>query len=154
MSRSLIFPSAPPTDITQRTVCFNITQQQRRYIINVCRSSCNASVNFVRLHPPSEYIDKLQYNSQIRNFMKLRPMWIVLFRADRWTDLQIWQGRNPDGGVTGREWGFGGTCYLCLAPTDNWVQIDTEVTKLQNVVGPYKQVARSMASQISGKRRL
>lgn len=25
MSRSLIFPSAPPNDITQRTVCLNIT---------------------------------------------------------------------------------------------------------------------------------
>ena len=100
MSRSLIFPSAPTNWYHKEDSLFQYrTATMAMYYKCMC-VFMQCLCYFCQIAAPTEYIDKLQYNSQIRNSMKILPMWIALFCADRRTDVQIWRGRNPDGGVT------------------------------------------------------
>ena len=64
---------------------FLILSIQRDFIINVYRSSCEVSVNLVRLWSKLNFLDKCS-KSQVSNFMKIRPVRAELFHADRQTD--------------------------------------------------------------------
>jgi hypothetical protein len=54
--------------------------------INVRGSSCKLPVSLVRLQWHFNCFDRLSKNAQIPNFMKIRPVGIELFHADRQTD--------------------------------------------------------------------
>ena len=72
---------------SQRTRTVSIMKSiHGRYINNnVHSSSCDMPIDFILFEPKSEYVDECQYEFQTY-FMKIRPVGVALFLADRQTD--------------------------------------------------------------------
>ena len=67
---------------------FLILRRNKRDIaINVHMASCKVSVILVRFSWDLNFLDRLSKNSQIQNFMIIRPVGAELFHADRRTDM-------------------------------------------------------------------
>jgi hypothetical protein len=59
---------------------------QRDIIINAYRFPCKVPVTLVRCDWNLNFCGKFSKNTQISNFMKIRPVWDELFHSDGWTD--------------------------------------------------------------------
>ena len=53
--------------------------------------SCNVPVILVRFLWNLCFLDRYSKNTQISNFMKIRPVEAELFHVDRWTDGETWR---------------------------------------------------------------
>jgi hypothetical protein len=60
-------------------------------IINVYRSFCKIPVTLVRFLWNFNFLSKFSINTQVSNFMKLRPVGAKLFHEDGQTDRQTWR---------------------------------------------------------------
>jgi hypothetical protein len=60
-------------------------------IRNVYRSSCKVPVILVRFKLNLKFLEGFEKDTQISNFMKIRPVGAELFRADRRTDGRTWR---------------------------------------------------------------
>jgi hypothetical protein len=54
---------------------------QRSTMINVHRSSCQAPVILIRFYLNLNFLDRFSKNTQLANFLKIRPVGTELFRA-------------------------------------------------------------------------
>jgi len=75
---------------------------QRDIILNVCRYLCKVPVILLIFQPKVYFLDRFSKNTQIQNFMKIRPMGVELFHVDGQTVKQT--DRQTDG-QTGRHEG-------------------------------------------------
>jgi hypothetical protein len=55
-------------------------------LIPLRRSSCEVPVILVRFQSNEDFVVKFSKNTQISDFMKIRPVEAELFHADRWSD--------------------------------------------------------------------
>jgi hypothetical protein len=67
-----------------------IRKLQRDIIINVRRSSSKVPVILVRFQWNVNFLDRFSKNTQISNFVKIRPVGEELFHADGQTDGQTY----------------------------------------------------------------
>jgi hypothetical protein len=74
----------PYTGISETFLTLRIIQ--RDTIINVETSSCIVSVILVRFYCILNFLDRFSKNTQIPNFMKIRPVGDELFHADGRTE--------------------------------------------------------------------
>ena len=65
-----------------------IRRLRRELIINAHRSWRETFVILVRSYWNSNFHDIFSKNTQISNFMKIRPVWVELFDAEGWTNGQ------------------------------------------------------------------
>ena len=59
-----------------------ILKRIARDIINVHRSSCKVHVTLVRFQFNLNFTDRSSKNTQISNFMKIRPVRVEIFHTD------------------------------------------------------------------------
>jgi hypothetical protein len=64
-----------------------IRRNGRDMVKNVYWPSCKVAVILVRFEWYLNLLDRFYKNTQISNFMEIRPMGAELFRTDRWTDM-------------------------------------------------------------------
>jgi hypothetical protein len=67
---------------------FILRRNERDIIKNVYWSSCKVSAIIVRLKYGLNFLDRFSKNTQISNFMKIRPVGNELFHANGRTDIQ------------------------------------------------------------------
>jgi hypothetical protein len=63
---------------------------QRDTIIIVHRASGKVSVIVARFEWKLNFLDRFSKNTEISNFIKIRPLWAQLIHADERTDKQTW----------------------------------------------------------------
>ena len=70
-------------------IFFILRRNERDMIENVCWSSCKMPLIVVRVQRHLKFLDSFSKNTQIPNFIKIRPVGDELFRADERTVITI-----------------------------------------------------------------